>query len=252
MQPLIGITAGEVINHHYVWAPVVHGQFRTYVDAVVRAGGAPLLIPILEDAATLRRLYEQCDALLLSGGDDLHPRHYKAKTSSPARRSRRASSQRDQQELQLLKWALEDDKPVFGICRGMQLINVVLGGSLYQDIGALDNKHNHQASIQKQDINHLAHQLTILDSSRLAVILGTASINANGLHHQAIYELGEGLMASAHAEDGVIEAIELPGKKFVIGVQSHPEALEAEIEPIWRKLFVAFVESAANTKVKQA
>jgi len=252
MQPLIAITAGEVVNHHYVWAPVVHGQYKTYVDAVVRAGGAPLLMPILQDAATLRRLYEQCDALLLSGGDDLHPRYYQARVSSPARRSRRASLQRDRQELLLLKWALEDDKPVFGICRGMQLINVGLGGSLHQDIGILADKHNHQASIQKQDINHLAHRLTIADGSRLAIILETTSISANALHHQAIHELGQGLVASAHAEDGVVEAIELPGKRFVIGVQSHPEALEAKIEPVWRKLFMAFIESAAQPRVRQS
>lgn len=250
MQPLIAITAGEVVNHQYVWAPLVHGQYKTYVDAVARAGGLPVIMPILEDTMVLRRLYERCDALLLSGGDDLNPSHYKAKVTAM---TRKVCPRRDEQELLLLEWALEDDKPVFGICRGMQLINVGLGGSLHQDLNAaLPDVHNHEVSIQKESIEHLAHVLKVHPDSRLASILETVAIKTNALHHQAIYELGEGLMASAHAEDGVIEAIELPGKQFVIGVQSHPEALEAEIEPIWRKLFMAFVESASNTKVKQA
>jgi putative glutamine amidotransferase len=242
MQPFIAVTVREVIDSDYNWTPVVYGQFHTYTDAVVHAGGVPVIVPLIDDQPILRRLYEKCDGLLLTGGNDLDPGTYKSPHTS---RARGVSPRRDKQELQLLEWALADDKPVFGICRGMQLINVALGGSLHQDISVdLPAAHNHEVSVERKNFHHLAHKLKINPSSRLAEILGTDVVATNALHHQAIDQLGDGLVATAHAEDGVIEAIELPGKHFVIGVQSHPEALEAETEPLWGKLFMAFVGSA--------
>jgi putative glutamine amidotransferase len=242
MQPFIAVTVREVIDNDYKWTPVVYGQFHTYTDAVVHAGGVPIIVPLIDDRPVLRRLYEQCDGLLLTGGNDLDPHSYKSALSS---RARNVSPRRDKQELQLLEWALEDDKPVFGICRGMQLINVALGGSLHQDISIdLPSAHNHEVSVDRKNFHYLAHRLKISPGSQLAEILGTDMVATNALHHQAISQLGDGLVATAHAEDGVIEAIELPGKHFVIGVQSHPEALEAETEPLWHKLFMAFIGSA--------
>jgi putative glutamine amidotransferase len=244
MQPLIAITVGEVINYENgeAWTPIIYGQFHTYTDAVARAGGAPFIIPLVDDEAILRKLYDQCHGLLLSGGHDLDPGTYNA---PPAPVKLKPSSKRDKQELQLLKWALEDDKPVLGICRGMQLLNVALSGSLHQDIASeLATKSNHLLNLDKQDFRHLAHRLEIAPNSQLAAILGQAQVDTNSLHHQAVHELGNGLVATARAEDGVIEAIELPGKRFVVGIQSHPEALEAETELLWRKLFEAFVSSA--------
>jgi putative glutamine amidotransferase len=246
MKPVIAITVGEIINISTgkIWTPVVYGQFQTYTDAVVRAGGAPFILPLVDDESALRRLYETCDGLLLSGGHDLSQGFPKGKKSS---KTFSVSPRRDKQEVQLLKWALADDKPVLGICRGMQLINVALGGQLHHDIGNdLPTAHNHQAGIDNKDFHHLAHNLDIQSGSLLARILKTDHISTNTLHHQAIEQLGEGLVATAHAEDGVIEAIELPDKKFVIGVQSHPEALESETEPLWRGLFAAFVGSAES------
>lgn len=241
MQPLIALTTGEIVNGEYPWAPVVHGQAHTYVDAVVRAGGAPIAFPIVNDKKVLRRLYDQCDGLLLSGGNDLDPDSY---ASKPTKKVRGTSLKRDRQEIQLLKWALEDDKPVLGICRGMQLINIALGGNLHQDIDSqVPASRNHEVSVDKKNFSHLAHKLKIDPGSRLATILKTDAVDANTLHHQAVCELGEGLVVTAHAEDGVVEAIELPSRRFVIGVQSHPEALEAHTEPVWRELFAAFVDS---------
>jgi putative glutamine amidotransferase len=245
MQPLIAITVGEVINFDtgQAWTPTIYGQFRTYTDAVVRAGGAPLMLPLVDDETALRRLYDQCSGLLLSGGHDLKA---VSGDNPPPRVKMTASPRRDKQETQLLKWALEDDKPVLGICRGMQLLNLVLGGSLHHDIeNDLPTAANHMLNIDKKDFHHLAHRITVAPDSQLAAILGKRRIPTNSLHHQAIRELGDGLVATAHAEDGVIEAIELPGKRFVIGVQSHPEVLEAGTEPLWGKLFQAFVDAAA-------
>ncbi|HZL07762.1 MAG TPA: gamma-glutamyl-gamma-aminobutyrate hydrolase family protein [Candidatus Dormibacteraeota bacterium] len=248
MKPFIAITAGEFINSGEKWLPVVHGQFHTYADAIVRAGGVPFIVPLTDDKSVLRSLYEQCDGLLLPGGSDLDPKAYNMPRSSNKVNAAthplqtRVSPRRDQQEKQLLKWALEDDKPVLGICRGMQLINVALGGSLHSDINInLPSAQNHEANIHKKDFHYLAHQLRINPGSRLAQALGTDTLATNSLHHQTIKKLGDGLVATAYTDDEVIEAIELPAGNFVIGVQSHPEALEAGAEPVWRELFNAFV-----------
>ena len=242
MQPFIAITTEEIIRHDLTWTPVVYGESSTYINAVIRAGGVPIMVPYIADPSVLRRLYEQCSGLLFTGGNDIDPSTYHAKLTAHIKNP---SLKRDKQELQLLAWALADNKAILGICRGMQLINVSLGGDLYQDIATdLPEAGNHQLSADNKDFMHLAHQLKVNTHSQLKAILGTANIHTNALHHQAIQNLGSGLVATAHAEDGVIEAIELPGKTFVIGVQSHPEALEAETEPLWCKLFGALVAAA--------
>ncbi len=255
MKPFIAIAAGEFINSGEKWLPVVYGQFHTYSDAIIRAGGAPFIIPLTDDGTALRQLYERSDGLLLPGGSDLDPEAYNMPRSSNKINAAthplqtRLSPRRDRQERQLLEWALADGKPVLGICRGMQLINVTLGGSLHSDTDInVPSAADHQANIHKRDFHHLAHRLQLKPGSRLAKALGTESLRTNTLHHQTIKDLGTGLVATAHAEDGVVEAIELPGGNFVIGLQSHPEALEAETEPEWRGLFKAFVAAAGSRR----
>lgn len=244
MPPLIAITAGEITDHEFPWAPVAYGKAHTYTDAVVHAGGVPVLVPLIDELKLLRRLYDSCDGILFSGGNDLDPSSYGAPASPDAKDT---SPRRDQQELLLFKWALEDNKPILAICRGMQLMNVALGGSLHQDISAsVPDAHNHAASADREDFSHLVHTLSIDSKSDLAKIIGSLKVPTNGLHHQAVDSLGEGIIATAHAEDGVVEAIEIPAKRFMIGVQSHPEALEAGVQPIWAKLFKAFVDSATR------
>lgn len=247
MQPVIAITVGEVINFESgkAWTPTIYGQFHTYTDAVVRAGGAPFILPLVDDDEVLRTLYEKCEGLLLSGGHDLDLMDEETPVSLKVKVN--TSPRRDKQEIQMLKWAIEDNKPVLGICRGMQLINVGLGGTLYDHIpDALPAAQNHNQSLDKKNIHHIAHQLRLEPDSKLAKILGTTEIAANTLHHQAVNELGTGLVVTAHAEDGIVEGIELPDKRFVIGVQSHPEALEATIEPLWQALFQAFIAASAR------
>src|SRR6476659_5122828 len=127
MQPFIAITAGEYLRDGFDWAPAINGVPYTYTDAIIHAGGLPLIIPVVKDDTTLRKLYEQSAAILFSGGQDLNPDTYGVQqlthNSSPPM-AMLASPERDAQELKLLEWALDDDKPVLGICRGMQLINV--------------------------------------------------------------------------------------------------------------------------------
>jgi putative glutamine amidotransferase len=244
MRPIIGVTSGETNNLKFPLSPHVQGQQFTYIESVVRAGGTPIILPIVKNDEVLRQLYEQCDAVLLAGGNDVDPALYGAKLGPNATDIRR---HRDDQEVQLLKWALEDDKPILAICRGMQVMNVALGGNLYQDIPTdLPDAEEHElhSNHNADREHHIAHQLKIAPESLLARILGATTIPTNAYHHQALRELGDGLVATAWAEDGVIEAVELKDKHFAVGVQSHPEALEAKIEPSWRKLFKDFIAAA--------
>ncbi|HXR50111.1 MAG TPA: gamma-glutamyl-gamma-aminobutyrate hydrolase family protein [Verrucomicrobiae bacterium] len=244
MQPIIGITAGEVVNHDYPLAPIVQGQQYTYIDAIVRAGGVPIILPLVGNNEALQQLYKQCDGILFSGGNDIDPGLYDA---APSSHTKQIAPHRDEQETQLLKWALKDDKPLLGICRGMQLLNITLGGTLYQDIATeLPSAEAHFIELyaDRDREHHIAHQLQIKPGTKMATILGIEKLDTNAYHHQAIRNLGKDLVATAWASDGVIEGIELPGKRFVIGVQSHPESLEADIEPHWQVLFSAFIEEA--------
>ncbi len=240
VQSLIGITVGEITNVREVWTDPSYGQRRTYIDAIVAAGGTPIMLPLLDNEATLRQLYKLCAGIVLSGGNDVDPAQYGEELEPE---TKDISPKRDEQERLLIKWALKDNKPVLGICRGMQLLNVALGGSLYQDIAReLPAADNHTASVEHKDFAYLAHTLSIKPDSQLAKILGTEKIETNALHHQAIRELSDQLTATAWTHDDIIEAVELPTNRFVVAVQSHPESLTS-VDPRWQKLFTAFVEN---------
>ncbi|MBI2323146.1 MAG: gamma-glutamyl-gamma-aminobutyrate hydrolase family protein, partial [Chloroflexi bacterium] len=193
MRPLIGIVA----QSHGREEPGVRTN-AAYVFAVEDAGGVPLIVPLLRDEEALRQLYERLDGLLLTGGPDVHPRHY-GEEGRPA--CGRIDEPLDRVELALLRWALADDLPALGICRGMQLLNVVCGGTLYQDLpteypGALDHR-------PAEGRAGLVHELRIVPGTRLADLLGATALRTNSTHHQAAKEIAPGLVVSAHAEDGV-------------------------------------------------
>lgn len=243
-QPIIGITAGEIHDRDHPWSPVVYGQSQTYVVSVGRPGATPLIIPLLHGEAELRKLYDALDGILFAGGNDLAPELYGQK---PYPTTKDTSAFRDRHEIQLLKWALGDGKPILGICRGMQLLNVLLGGSLYQDISQdLPGSLDHNQSTKQGTLVDVSHRLRIESDSRLGSILGTATLGTNAHHHQAIRDMGKGIRAVAWTEDGIIEAIELPAHPFALGVQSHPESLEASAEPTWRHMFASFVAAARD------
>lgn len=241
-KPLIGITTAEIKNYHHPWMPATHGQLPHYADAVIRGGGIPVLLPIVEEVEIMRELYDRCDGILFAGGEDVDPAYYH-EIRHP--KLGRVSPGRDTQEFELIAWALEDHKPILAICRGMQLLNVALGGSLHQDISSdFSDKENHESSTDSQNLSHVAHRLFVEAGSQLADILEASVIKANSRHHQAVKTLGRNLRDVAWAKDGIIEAIESIELPFAIGVQSHPEAIEAEIETLWQKLFTAFVGAA--------
>jgi putative glutamine amidotransferase len=234
-SPLIGITTrnGETGANDAVILR------RTYVDAIVAAGGAPVLIPSGLPAQGWRILYERLDGILLSGGGDIDPAHY-----GMSRRPGLAleiDPARDEIELGLARAAAADGKPFLGICRGAQLFNVALGGSLYLDIPTdlpQAGKHNFSSETERSLV---AHEVQIDPQARLAGIVGETKLQVNSLHHQGVREVAAELRAVAHAPDGVVEGLELPGHPFGLAVQWHPECIPDQ--PASRRLFQAFVEA---------
>ena len=246
MKPLIGITTGEIRNLVEPWSPVTYGQSRTYSDAIIRAGGVPLLLPIIHDDDTdvLMQMYSRLDGILFAGGNDINPRLY---GQEPYAETVDFSVARDQTEVQLMKLALKDQKPILAICRGMQLLNVVCGGTLYQHIKTdLPFASDHEISTHRKTLVDLAHQLSVEPTSKLASIINSDKIFANTHHHQVVRQLAEGLSISARSEDGLIEAIEGDASGYTIGVQCHPESL-GTVEPKWDLVFAAFVDGARSS-----
>lgn len=245
MKPLIGITTGEIVNQAEPWAPDVYGQKRTYSDAVIAAGGVPLFIPFMPEAE-LKNLYGRLDGILFAGGNDISPQLYGEQTHPL---TIDVSLERDRVENSLLAWALADNKPLFAICRGFQLLNVHLGGSLFQDIATeVADTSDHQLSTHNEDYTYIAHQLKVAPNSRLAAITHSDVLQANTHHHQGIKKLADELQASAWAEDGIIEGIEHPSKLFALGVQCHPESLRHNDEK-WAAVFTAFIQAASTQLV---
>ncbi len=242
--PLIGMTPGEVHNGDHPGAPIVHGQSATYFNALQLAGGDAFVLPLYNDAAAIDRWFAKLDGLLLSGGNDIHPNLY---DEEPYIKLEEPRFIRDLVEQQYLKRALEAGMPVLGICRGQQFVNVYFGGTLYQDIPTdLPKALRHKAADDGSDMDAIHHPITIEPDSKLAKILGETEIYTNTFHHQAVKDLGKGLKVTARSpEDGIIEGIESDDDRFLVCVQSHPEALVTNEKVLeWRKLFEAFVEQA--------
>ncbi|MGR3309368.1 MAG: gamma-glutamyl-gamma-aminobutyrate hydrolase family protein [Candidatus Brocadiales bacterium] len=206
MKPIIGINSDYQDGKYF--------SKKEYTEAIALAGGVPLILPIVEDKELIARQVNLIDGLLLSGGKDILPERY-GETS--LKKTKPVPEQKDDFDFQLAKKALDTNIPIFGICYGLQLINVGLGGSLIQDIPS-----QHETSI-----NHRTdtHNVCIDKTSRLYKISKRKTIKVNSTHHQAIKSLGNKLRVSAVADDGIIEAIESTDHTFVVGVQWHPEEI---------------------------
>lgn len=236
-QPLIGITTRQAQTPEGLQA---FSLLRAYVEAVLEAGGMPLLIPVALPASQAAPILDRVDALILSGGGDIHPQFF---PGMPHPLVDGLDIERDALELTLARRAVEKGKPLLGICRGCQVLNVALGGTLYTHLpDQLENSLEH--SLPGTQRRTLAHTVRIRRDSRLGNILGEQVLQVNSLHHQGVAKLGEGLQASAWAEDGLIEGIELEDRPFVIGVQWHPEWLTDQ-EPM-RRLFRQLVLEASS------
>ncbi len=213
---------------------------RAYFDALEAAGATTLPIPVMHDERHLRSLYDLIDGLLLPGGADIEPSRYGAAPRDDCHLT--VMPELDEVELTLATWGVADDLPVLGICRGIQVLNVACGGTLWQDLlveGAARESHD------RDPRDSLVHGLQIEPWSLLAHTLGATDIQVNSLHHQAIRDVGGDLRAVAHSSDGLIEGIEIPGHRFVVGIQCHPEEL-CKTEPWASRLFDAFLAAAAS------
>jgi len=218
----------------------LHSVGETYTRAIQRAGGVPLIIPPLTQEADWPRLLDGLDALLLSGGEDIDPQAY-GQALEPW--TGRVDLERDTAELGLVRAWVTSRKPLLAICRGHQLLNIALGGTLYQDIMAhIPNALDH-AYVPGRPMEQLVHPVDVVAESRLAAVLGDTRFAVNSAHHQAIDEPGTGLVVVALAPDHVIEAIELPDHPFCLGVQWHPEAMVKQLDTMV-PLFNAFVAAA--------
>jgi putative glutamine amidotransferase len=238
--PLIGISIG---SHAQTDTGANTLTVRsTYIRAVDAAGGIPVLIPLFIPPDRLRQLHERLSGILLTGGGDIDPSYYGAEMSPF---TAGIDTARDEVEFQLVRWAIEDNKPLLGICRGHQMLNVALGGTLIQDIREeIKNALRHDL-MGDEWFSRKVHDVTVQAGSKLQEALAIAEtyLTVNSLHHQAVNEVGAGLEMVGRADDGVIEALEMPGQRFVVSVQWHPEALFEQNYP-HRHLFEAFVRAA--------
>ena len=245
MKPLIGITGNRHTFSSRLPGPALIGLNVSddYAHGVEAAGGLPVVIPYLQDEATVRSLAERLDGLLLAGGEDVSPLLY---GEQPHLGLGEVIPERDELELRLVKAVMNLDKPVLGICRGIQLLNVALGGNLYQDLPrewAGDISHS-----QRARRNHLSHRVRLEAGSRLHALLGEGTeLLCNSYHHQAVKDLAPGLTPVAWDDDGLVEAFELQGDSFVVGVQWHPENLWRTY-PVYLGLFQGLVNAATSER----
>lgn len=229
--PLIGITTS-----HNDASSVLS---NVYIQAIVRAGGLPVLVPVGYPETALGALRARLDGLLLTGGNDIDPVLF---GGQPHPRVKGIDAGRDGLEIALARLAAETRWPLLGICRGAQVLNVALGGGLYTDVGdqlpgAL--KHDCWDTYPR---DYLAHTVTLEPGSRLEAILGGRRVGVNSLHHQGVERIAPGLQAVAVSDDGLVEGLELPESPFALGVQWHPECLPDS--EAMQSLFRAFVRSA--------
>ncbi len=235
MKPIIGI------NVDVVDGPPQEAQVQSnYFTAILKAGGIPILVPPMPDE-DLQLLLSKINGLMLIGGDDYNPSHYK---ETPAKSTSLISSIRDDFDMRLVQRAtVGSNLPVLGICAGCQALNIGLGGSLIQDIPSeLPQSQVQHSSPHGWEVGFNKHTVKLSSDSQLSRIYQKAEVAVPTSHHQSVRRLGAGLRAVAHAEDGVIEAVEYTEKPFVIGVQWHPERdFEGN-----RQLFDAFVKQASG------
>jgi putative glutamine amidotransferase len=239
VRPLIGITTAETEEQGKPY----HRSYARNAWAIADAGGLPVYIPTGLDETVLRELYERLDAVLLPGGPDVDPEYYGAQRHPE---TRIIDDARDTLELTLARWTYADDRPLFGICRGHQVMNVAFGGTLIQDIPSEVVTDLPHATPDTMPRGTIRHEVAIAPESRLAAILGRTQVGVNSLHHQSVERAAPGVMVTGYSPDGVVEALEVPDKQFVLSVQWHPEDLYPDDDGM-KRLFESFVSAARET-----
>ncbi len=215
MKPIIGINCDyeeEGRRPHSF-------TYRDYIQAVIASGGIPILLPIIKDTSDLKLLLQKLNGLLLTGGNDVPPRRY---GEAQHEKTHCVHPDKDASDAALITTALQMQKPILAICYGMQLVNVVLGGSLVQDI---PSEHTKPIVHKDSQNRHYTHTVTVEINSLLSGAIKTGQIETNSIHHQAVKRLGKGLKDTAHTVDGIVEGFELKDYPFLVGVQWHPERM---------------------------
>lgn len=209
------------------------------MEAITRGGGIPLVLPYLTDEGAMNQLAQQIDGLYLTGGNDIDPTYF---GEEPHPNLGSVNPERDRFEIAFIKKILQRKKPILGVCRGCQVLNVAMGGTMYQDIYAQMNGEllQHQ---QNAPFDHASHFVNVAKGSLLEEIVGTEQIMVNSRHHQANRNVGDDLAVCGTANDGVLEAIEGTNDFFVLGVQWHPENLISNGDISSKKIFDYFIKS---------
>lgn len=216
MKPIIGLTS----QYEYSVGRNFNKINYTYIDAIIRAGGVPIILPILSVLEDLDVYIDSIDGLILTGGEDVSPLIF---GEEPIKEVKSICYDRDDMEISIFNKAYEKGIPVLGICRGIQVFNVALGGTLYQDIHVqIPNALGH---VSTYNIEGGYHSINIERDTMLYEIFRKEKIRVNSQHHQSVKDLGKGLKVTAMSMDGVIEGVESTTDKFVLGVQFHPEAM---------------------------
>lgn len=215
---------------------------RSYVDSVIRAKGIPFIMPITEDEEIIKKMAENADGIIMTGGVDVHPFRF---DEEPIEKIGTISAERDEFDFKLMKYAVEMNKPIFGICRGIQVINVYFGGTLIQDIPSQRNTNILHS--QTAEYHTAAHKIQIVKDSIIYDMLGENS-EVNSFHHQAVDKLAKDFRVTATAKDGIVEAIEYKKKdSFILGLQWHPELMSAKNVKM-QNIFDMFVEVCKSRK----
>lgn len=233
MKPVVGVIPLFDEEKDSIW--MVPG----YMEGIRMAGGIPIILPLKAQEDEIAQVVRMCNGFLFTGGQDVDPALYGAPRSE---KCGLANHDRDVLEQRIFEYALTADKPVFGICRGIQLINVLCGGTLYQDLpteykGTKKTEHHMQPPYDVA-----CHQVEIISNTPLENVLKKSTLSVNSYHHQAIKDLAENLKPMAISEDGLVEAVYMPGKRFIQAVQWHPEFIYLVDEDAC-KLFEAFVDA---------
>ncbi len=230
-KPVIGITCIQA----NIKGKMVNTLNDFYFQAVQRSGGTPLIIPSITDEETITEYAKILDGVVFTGGHDIWPLRF---GEEPLKQVIEITHERDDMELKLFHKAYEAGVPILGICRGIQLVNIALGGTLYQDIySQVVNVGGHSFDY---DPTGVYHSIEIVDGTIMKEIYKEQSINVNSLHHQAVKSLGKDLRITSKARDGIVEAIESTNDRFILAVQYHPEAI-AEKYPEHQELFSYFI-----------